>query len=261
MLLLLELKCLVEYMDYVVAIPSYKRSDQLPTKTLATLREGNIPMEKIHIFIVQEELELYRASCPGYTLVVGKVGVIEQRNFIQEHFPLDTYIVCLDDDLEQIYRPTSAKTKEVITDLHPVLVSMIEKMNQEQVSICGAYPVDNIMFSFNSKETTTNLSYIIGAFYIIRNTRDPEIMVDPSMCASHEDKYRVILYYLKEKKALRFNRICFKTKYFGKGGQSRPDRVEQHNKGTVALCEQYPSLVRVKKVKKGGLVDIAFKRV
>ena len=246
-------------MDYVVAIPSYKRSDQLPNKTLSSLREGNIPRDKIYIFVVQEELELYTASCPGYNIVIGKIGLVEQRTFIQDYFPVNTYIVFLDDDLKQIYRPTSAKTKEVITDLHPVLVRMIDRMNQEEVTICGVYPVDNIMFSFNSKEVTTDLKYLVGAFYIIKNTQDQDVMVKPSEI-SHEDKYRTIYYYMKEKKTLRFNHIFFKTKYFGKGGMDSPDRLDLHNKGSITLCFRYSSLVKLKVTKK-GLVDVAFRRL
>ena len=246
-------------MDYVVAIPSYKRSDQLPRKTLATLREGNIPMENIYIFVVEEELPLYTTSCVGYTIVSGKLGLVQQREFIQNYFPIGVHIVFMDDDLEQIYRPTSAKTKEVITDLDPTLISMIDRMTEEQVSICGAYPVDNIMFSFNSKSITTDLKCMIGAFYIIKNTRDPELTLDVNVNPSHEDKYRSIQYYLKEKKCLRFNHICFKTKYFGKGGLSSPDRLEKHSKTSDELVKKYPMLLRIKRTKK-GLVDVAFKK-
>jgi hypothetical protein len=245
-------------MDYVVAIPSYKRSDQLATKTLATLREGNIPMENIYIFVVQEELELYRASCPGYTIVVGELGLVQQREFIHRYFPVNSYIVFLDDDIKQIYRPTSATTKEVITDLHPVLMTMIDRMKEEHVSICGTYPVDNIMFSFKSKEVCTGLKYIVGAFYIIKNTRDPDTALDQTVCASHEDKYRTIKYYYKEGMTLRFNHICFKTKYFGKGGLFSQDREKIHSDASVVLCLQYPQLLRLK-VKKTGLLDVAFK--
>jgi hypothetical protein len=244
-------------MDYFVAIPSYKRSDQLPTKTLATLREGNIPMENIYIFVVQDELELYRASCPGYNIVVGELGLVQQREFIHRYFSIYSYIVFLDDDIQQIYRPTSVSTKEVITDLHPVLMSMINRMKEEHVSICGTYPVDNIMFSYKSPETTTDLKYLVGAFYIIKNNRD--IILDPVLCSALEDKYRTLYHYLKEKMTLRFNHICFKTKYFGRGGMFTQDREKIHSDSSVVLVEQYPHLLRLK-VKKTGLVDVAFKK-
>jgi hypothetical protein len=245
-------------MDYVVAIPTYKRSDQLPTKTLATLREGNIPMENIYIFVVAEELDLYRASCPGYNIVVGQLGLVQQREFIHRYFPAYSYIVFLDDDIQQIYRPTSVSTKEVITDLHPVFMSMIDRMKEEHVSICGTYPVDNIMFSYKSPEITTKLRYLVGAFYIIKNNRDTDLILDDTVCASHEDKYRTIKYYYKEGMTLRFNHICFKTKYFGKGGLFSQDRDKIHSDASIALCLEYPHLLRMK-IKKTGLVDVAFK--
>jgi hypothetical protein len=245
-------------MDYAIAIPTYNRSDQLPTKTLATLREGNIPMENIYIFVVAEELELYRASCPGYNVVVGELGLVQQREFIHRYFPAYSYIVFLDDDLQQIYRPTSEKTKEVITDLHPVLMSMIDRMKEEHVSICGTYPVDNIMFSYKSEPVTTKLRYLVGAFYIIKNLRDTDLILEPVECTALEDKYRTLYYYLKEGMTLRFNHICFKTKYFGRGGMFSDDREKLHGDASVALVLKYPGLTRLK-FKKNGLVDVAFK--
>ena len=37
--------------DYVVAIPTYKRYNEVTKKTLPTLKKGGVPKNKIHVFV------------------------------------------------------------------------------------------------------------------------------------------------------------------------------------------------------------------
>lgn len=41
-------------MDYVVAIPSYKRHDTLKKKTLNVLKDYRIPKQKIYVFVANQ---------------------------------------------------------------------------------------------------------------------------------------------------------------------------------------------------------------
>lgn len=248
-------------MSFKVAIPSYKRPDVIMAKTLHTLRRGGVAISDIYIFVVDDEQEAYKKACPDYQIVVGLKGIIEQRNFIQEFFAQDTYIVMFDDDITEIYRPLSEKTKEEILDLPSLFGNMMDRMQMEGVSISGCYPVDNIKYAFNNKEVTTDFRYLIGVITLIKNTKDPDIIVSPTESASHEDKIRTLYYYKKEGKTLRFNHVCFKTKYFAKGGQCAldSDRLIKHSQQSEELCKKYPEYFRIKKSKK--IVDIAFKKL
>ena len=248
-------------MSFKVAIPSYKRSDVIMDKTLQTLRRGGVALSDIYVFVVHDEQEAYERACPGYQIVVGLKGIIEQRNFIQGFFSEGSNIVMMDDDITEIYRPLSEKTKEVIVDLPSLFCSMICRMQIENVTICGCYPVDNIKFAFNNKEITTDFRYLIGVITLIKNTRHPDIIVSPTASASHEDKIRTLYYYKKEGKTLRFNHVCFKTKYFAKGGQCAldNDRLTKHSQQSEELCKKYPEYFRIKKSKK--VIDIAFKKM
>jgi len=245
---------------FKVAIPSYRRSDVIADKTLATLRRGGVALSDIYIFVVDDEQEAYEKACPGYQVIVGLKGVIEQRNFILDYFPLDTNIVMMDDDVTQVYQCLSEKTKEEIVDLPSLFCRMIIQMNVEKVTICGCYPVDNIKFAFANKEITTDFRYLIGVLTIIKNKKDSQLLVAPSDSASHEDKIRTLYYYKKEGKTLRFNHICFKTKYFAKGGQCALDsnRLERHSQQSEELCKKFPEFFRIKKSK--NIIDIAFKK-
>lgn len=253
----------LDRMDYQIAIPSYRRSDQITQKTLKTLAESAVPRDKITIFIVADEEALYKNACPDYNIVIGALGLVEQRRVIQEYYPINSYVVMMDDDITELYKPLTEKTKEKITDLPSCFNEMINKMIQEEVSICGIYPCNNFKFALGNQDVTTKFSYIVGALYIIKNTRDPDVQPKSSIL---EDRERTVLYYIKEKKTLRFNRICLKTKYFGVGGLDAVDRISKHTAEARQLCLQFPLYLRLKTCKtrlrkKEELVDCKCKRL
>ena len=72
--------------DYIVTIPSYNRSKEIVSKSLRTLKNGNVSANNIYIFVAnEEEQELYSNTVPKdlyYKIVVGKIGIANQRNFI-----------------------------------------------------------------------------------------------------------------------------------------------------------------------------------
>ena len=84
---------------FKVAVPSYHRANVIASKTLTVLRLGGVPISDIYVFVVAEEEQAYRQALPEYQVIVGHLGLIKQRKFIQEFFPLDTLIVMADDDL------------------------------------------------------------------------------------------------------------------------------------------------------------------
>jgi hypothetical protein len=80
-------------MNYSIAIPSYKRAVQLQNKTLTCLNNNNIPKESINIFVIEEEYEDYleKLNKNYYNkIIVGKLGLVQQREFIQEYYPIGT---------------------------------------------------------------------------------------------------------------------------------------------------------------------------
>ena len=247
---------------FKVAIPSYKRSDVIMDKSLAVLRRGGVALSDIYVFVVHDEEEAYRTACPGYQIIVGLLGLIEQRAFIQGFFSEQDTILMMDDDIEQIWRPIDSKTKEPITDIPGLISQMKVRMTSEGVTICGVYPCNNLKFALGNKEITTDFRYIVGAFYLIRNLRLPDVQLDArGDPASHEDKIRTIKYYQKEGKTLRYNWVQIKTKYFGKGGLcfAAPDRLSKHKFEAEALCLRFPEYLRLQKTSK--MTDCKFKKI
>ena len=91
-------------MSYVIAIPSYKRSMVLLYRTLNFLERNSIDKKLIHIFIVEDDQEDY-SQIPTYLynkMVVGVKGLGPQRHFIENYFDECTYVVSIDDDIQDL---------------------------------------------------------------------------------------------------------------------------------------------------------------
>ena len=77
-------------MTYKVAIPTYKRSNELIKKTLKTLKDGGVNKDKIYIFLAnKDEKKAYEDVVPKdlyNKMVVGIKGIANQRNFIRNYF-------------------------------------------------------------------------------------------------------------------------------------------------------------------------------
>ena len=92
--------------DYIICIPSYKRAQVCNDKTLTTLEKNNIPASKIYVYVAnQEEYTLYKEKLNSklyHQLIVGKKGLVQQREYIMKHWPSGKWIVFMDDDLAKI---------------------------------------------------------------------------------------------------------------------------------------------------------------
>lgn len=245
----------------IICIPSYGRHTTIRQKTLATLERGGITRDQVYIFVVNEERRDYELACPGYRIIVGKKGLINQRKFIRSIFLKGEFLVMMDDDIEDIYEPgADGKSKISVSNLKMLFGRMCFQMIAQNIPICGVYPVDNPKFARGNSEISTDFRYIVGALYIIRN--DIDIDLEPNVADSVEDKQRSIMYYMKYNGVLRFNWVCIKTKYFAPGGiQSiSPDRKEKHAEYCKMLVDIYPDFLRLK-TKRSGLVDCGFKKI
>jgi hypothetical protein len=243
-------------MDYVIAIPTYRRSDSLQSKTLSLFKG----LPNVYVFVAnEEEYNTYRAAIdPTYykEMIVGVVGLIPQRQFIIDYFPKDTFILYADDDLVAMVRRVNEKTLERVDDVGCVIREGFAEMVKAKANIWGLYSNTN---PFYMKPTiTTDLKFIIGNFYGIRNTKDPKYRLHYE--DGQEDKERCIRYWLADKCMVRLNSIAIKTKMFSKGGLETPTRKADTEKSTERFVVEFPTLVfRVYK-KVGGFWDLKFKR-
>jgi len=247
-------------MDWVVAIPSYKRPEQIQKKTLTTLHKGKVSSDKIYVFVVKEDEDDYiEALDPEYynKIVVGKLGLANQRQFIMDYFPKDKLILFMDDDVMRLVRRISETKVSIIKDLNPMITEGFDVMKSEGANIWGVYPTAN-PFYMKAGHTTT-LRYLVGAFYGIRNTRNPKYRLKYE--DNQEDKERTLRYWVEDGVVVRFTNIAPVTSYYAPGGilAREPDRVKKTKMSTELLLKEFPEYVRQVYKKSNDTYDLLFR--
>ena len=238
-----------------IAIPTYNRSNVIERKTLTTLLGGGIKPSQIYIFVANEtEKKLYEAIPPSKynQIIVGKLGIVNQRNFIKDYFKEGDHVVSIDDDIEGLYRLHSGKLTK-IKDVHSFFMKAFDVLTKEKKYMWGIYPVFNPYFMNNT--VSKNLSFIIGALhgYIVRHDKSLNLTTQVK-----EDYEQSILYYLKDGGVIRFNNVTIKTKFLAPGGVGK-DRFARNKKSAKYLQKKYPSLVTIFH-RKNGMAEIRLTR-
>ena len=226
---------------YVIAIPTYNRSDVIFRKTITTLLNGGINYKHIFIFVANaKEKNTYAAALPDYKIIVGKLGIANQRIFIRNFFKPGQYVVSIDDDIEQVLTLHKDKLAP-IKDLHSFFLKAYDDLKRERKYMWGIYPVRNPFFM--KQTTSTGLSFIIGALhgFIVRHDKK----LNPSTLAEGKEDYeQSILYFLRDGGVIRYNFITIKTKFLAKGGLGE-DRFERNKLSADFLFHKYPNLVTI----------------
>ena len=251
--------------DYVVAIPSYKRADILKNKTLKLLKEQKIPKNKIDIFVAnEEEANIYKNTLNKYynNIIVGVKGCAAIRNFITNYYKLGTKIVSIDDDIEDIqelhfYDQENKKANGSIWK-KPKLQNLIflgfMECIKNNCSLWGVYPVTN--YFFMNLNITYDLKFILGNFFGYIN-KGFQVNVN-----TKDDYERTIQNYIEYGKVVRFNNVALKTNYMSMdgGGNSENGRPKEE---AFAECDyiktKYPDFCEINLKKKNGYADLILK--
>jgi hypothetical protein len=272
--------------DYIIAIPSYNRPDLIQVKTLALLHRYKIPTNKIIIFVAnQEQHDLYKEKIPEFLyggLVIGHLGLKNQRNFIMDYFPEGQHIVQMDDDLDKIMelilqmkmdskkhsrgssKNKSKRNSQFIKNLKPLddLDAFIKRAfkicNEKGIFLWGVYPLANARFM--SPKVTTDLRFIVGPFWGIINRHRPDLRITID---EKENSERTLQYYTIDNSVLRFNNIGIETRYYtNKGGMQDEgkDRKAEALKSVYYLHQKYPKLTKIYLGKKSGVPEIRIRK-
>ena len=246
--------------NYVVAIPSYNRVQEIIHKTLKTLNDGGVPSSKIYIFVANpSQRKLYEENVPRSLyneIVVGKKGIANQRVFISRYFPIGQYVVSMDDDVEKLEKLRGDKLTK-IHNLDDFFRKAYDFLKKEELYIWGIYPVHNPFFMHN--KNTTDLKFIIGVLhgYIARHLKS----LEPSVHAESKEDYEMsIKYFLQDGGVVRFNNVCAKTKFNSPGGLGT-DRAEMNKNAALYLKKTYPELVTPFQRPTNGMTEIQLSKV
>ena len=233
-------------LKYIIAIPSYKRWEEITKKTLPTLKRGKVDKNKIHVFVANKtEEKLYKDKLDPNTygkIVVGKKGLVQQRRFISQYFPEGTMIVSLDDDIQKVIRLIKNEKLTELKNLDSFFKKAFRLLKEKNLYLWGVYPVNNALFMKNTM--TTDLRFVIGVMHGYINRHDRKLY--PSLkSVGKEDIEQTILFYLKDKGVLRFNDITFRTVYNAPGGLGT-NRYQMNKNAQEYLCKKYPKIAKAK---------------
>ena len=253
--------------QYIIAIPSYNRCDTIKLATLNMLEKYGISHGLIYIFVAsnEERFQYIRAlSDTTFTdvkIIVGELGVKNQRNFMSNFFDEGQYIFYLDDDVYALYecvfdiekvKNLSKEGNKLINldNLHNFILNGFDLCEKLNYNLFGINPVDNPYFlKVPPDNISTNLKYIIGYCCGVINCRKAELRT----VNDKEDYERSIKYYLLDGGVIRYNNICAKTRCYKEPGglQSAGHRTwDKVDKSARFLVEIYPNLTRLNIKKK-----------
>jgi hypothetical protein len=240
-------------------IPSFGRYDSIKLKTLNLLEKYNINKRQIYIFVVKDELELYKMHNPEYNnIIIGELGLHNQRNFINRYFKNNCKIVSLDDDLEDFKMLNIENILMSVPDMKAFITMVFREMLDKNAFISGVSQTDNDYFMKNS--ITYDLSFLIGHFFCYINRHNNDLIINNQ---HKEDYERTIKYFLKDKIIVKYNGYCFKTKtYLNSSGMNINinNRILQSNQRVEELINMYPDII-YKKNSKSKFNEIKLKQL
>jgi len=209
-----------------------------------------IPKQIVHVYVANKaEYESYKNRLDEdlYShLHVGVVGLVQQREYIMSQWTEGQHIVFLDDDIAAIDFSLFGVFRNAT--LHHFMEHAFQTCKKHGAFIWGVYPVYNPFFRAPKQECTTYLSYVVGAFYgIINRPSENKKSLRLTLTRKNgqkEDVERTIKYFLKDGVIVRFNKVGFVTKYYGKEGGlgTFKDRLEPMREASMALARRYPDL-------------------
>ena len=252
--------------DYIVCIPSYKRPTVCNERTLKMLHDNKIDPSRIYVYVAnQEDYDIYLRTLNKdfyNKLVIGEKGLVPQRQFIMNQWATGKHIVFFDDDVERIDLSLSPQFKNHLLDYF--FTFAFKECKNHGSYIWGVYAVFNPFYRKPRKEMTTELNYIVGAFYgiINRPKLDAIKLTITKENGQKEDVERTLKYFLHDGIVLRFNKVGFVTKYYGKeGGLGRfEDRIKPMTEASNKLKKMYGDYGDIKK-RSNGMVEFVLKKI
>ena len=239
--------------DTVFVIPSLGRSETVGGCAVKTLTDLSVNPKNIYIFVADdEEKKKYQNAVPNVQVVVGELGIGNQRRFINGFFPKGCRIVSIDDDI-LLVKKYGNKVFPLTGDLVECVIRAYELCEEKGVRFWGI--TDSVNGMFMAEGAVYGLRSCAGAFYG-EYAQDIDCQSERDHC---EDLEKQLKHYLKYGGIIRFNNVGPKQKRYGNGGVVQhlggmAERLAVYEAAALDLCKNYPNLIKTKKdydVKKG----------
>ena len=249
-------------MDYQIAVPSYKRADVCVKATLSTLKRHGADFDRVTVFTATEaETELYQQAIAAAGLrpnvVMGVPGLCRQRVLISKYYDEGTPILSLDDDVFSLHAVDKDKTLHPFEgDLSRLAAKGFELCRRTKARLWGIYPVSNGYFMHQT--ISIGLRYIEGAFFGSFAGDPVWTGDDRKMLSSGEDFENTLRSFALYKGVIRFDGVCFKTRYFAPGGMEselggKANRMADHETQLRRIASEHSKLAKVYRKSNGTL--------
>lgn len=237
-----------------IAIPSYKRPQQLRDATLALLQKHSVPAERIDVFVADAEQHAeYTSALVSGTygqLIIAVPGMGAVRNFMTDYYEEEQHILFIDDDITDFLTLTDAPF-----NLCQFVDAAFAECAEQELRLWGIYPVANRYFM--REGSTDGLTYIVGCFYGVINNRSIHVSLDDK-----EDFERSILYYVADGGMLRYRWVAPRTRYYkNPGGMAVARTTQRILESAQKLSDTYPELCRLNLAKKSGHAEVRLLRL
>ena len=246
-------------MNFRVAIPSISRADTITKKTLNYLKQTDIDMSKVDIFLSNpNEEQSYRENLKDYpvNIIISNTNHVNtQRNFIVNYYKEDDLILGIDDDIDMVAMKVDDKNTTQLNSLTDFVEQAFTISLDRKIDMWGVNPVINPYFMKNN--VTFNLKYIVACFYGWRNNHEEKAYVSTNPEYGKEDFERSIRYYIADGGVTRFNYVAPKTKYYSeKGGIQNYRTVEYEEKAVQWLLKTFPMFCKRNTKSKGKYPEV-----
>ena len=246
-------------MNFRVAIPSISRAETITKKTLNYLKQTDIDMSKVDIFLSNpNEEQSYRENLKDYpvNIIISNTNHVNtQRNFIVNYYKEDELILGIDDDIDMVAMKVDDKNTTQLNSLTDFVEQAFTISLDRKIDMWGVNPVINPYFMKNN--VTFNLKYIVACFYGWRNNHEEKAYVSTNPEYGKEDFERSIRYYIADGGVTRFNYVAPKTKYYSeKGGIQNYRTVEYEEKAVQWLLKTFPMFCKRNTKSKGKYPEV-----
>lgn len=230
----------------IIAIPTFNRPDILQKKTLSMLKFNKIENKNIYIFLHNEnQKDKYNIILKDYENIIisNATSLIEQRNFITNYFPINEKILCIDDDVSELYDLQNDEFKPT-QNLKEIATKGWDLLDKHKCSLFGINPIKNAYWAKKTKEIGIGLYFCVGAVFGYINRR---IEITLPIKGDYEFS---ILNFKRDIAVIRFNHICCKYDIAKSVGL----RLENQIKDANYLLTTYTEFVRLNQKKKGEIL-------
>ena len=246
-------------MEYSIVIPSYKRAEICRDKTLAVLKEYNIPKDRIYVVVAnKEEKSEYETVLDKSTyreILVGVPGLANVRNWIFKHFPKGAKLVSCDDDINGFieYTTKTKRHEQRLRSLKDVINRGFSECEKAKCGHWGIYPSPNGFFM--KPTVSTDLKFIIGSFNGFINP-GTEVMIEISE-GEKDDYERTIKFFKRDGAVVRLNFVSAKTAtYKTPGGLQLGNRLKKERRTVKGLMKKYPGWIKLNPTRKSKMPEI-----